>query len=155
MYTLLETRDDDEPQKYLPDSEITGIKTMVREMVAQSVIPYMEKCITTWNDQVASRRRGLSGKFMSMSKRFLGSSRTSSSATTSNYDATTSSYIPSSPEAQMRKLADFAFMLRDWRLAHSIYDLLRADFSNDKAWRYHAGAQVNLSGKFKRNFRRY
>jgi hypothetical protein len=42
----------------------------------------------------------------------------------------------------MRKLADFAFMLRDWKLAHSTYDLLRTDFNNDKAWKYHAAAHV-------------
>lgn len=40
----------------------------------------------------------------------------------------------------MRKLADYAFMLRDWKLAHSTYEILRGDFNNDKAWRYHAGA---------------
>ena len=42
----------------------------------------------------------------------------------------------------MRKLADYAFMLRDWKLAHSTYDILRKDFANDKAWKYAAGAQV-------------
>lgn len=42
----------------------------------------------------------------------------------------------------MRKLADFAFMLRDWKLAHSVYDLLRTDFNNDKAWKYYAAAHV-------------
>lgn len=42
----------------------------------------------------------------------------------------------------MRKLADYAFMLRDWKLAHSTYDIVRKDFANDKAWKYAAGAQV-------------
>ncbi|GME57398.1 hypothetical protein GTA08_BOTSDO13493 [Neofusicoccum parvum] len=40
----------------------------------------------------------------------------------------------------MRKLADYAFMLRDFRLAASTYDILRTDFNNDKAWKYYAGA---------------
>jgi trafficking protein particle complex subunit 8 len=40
----------------------------------------------------------------------------------------------------MRKLADYAFMLRDYKLAHSTYDLLRSDYNNDKAWKYYAGA---------------
>ncbi|KAK5239151.1 hypothetical protein LTR16_012219, partial [Cryomyces antarcticus] len=40
----------------------------------------------------------------------------------------------------MRKLADYAFMLRDFKLAQSTYDLLRTDFSNDKAWKNYAGA---------------
>ena len=42
----------------------------------------------------------------------------------------------------MRKLADYAFMLRDYKLAHSTYDIVRKDFANDKAWKYAAGAQV-------------
>lgn len=115
---------------------------MVREMTQTSVVPFMERCIATWNDQVASRRKGLSGRFLSMSKRYFTAttSRTSVSSS-SNYDQLTGSYHPSTPEAQMRKLADFAFMLRDWKLAHSIYDLLRTDFNNDKAWKYHAAAQ--------------
>jgi hypothetical protein len=37
-------------------------------------------------------------------------------------------------------MADFAFMLRDWKLATSTYDMIRSDFGNDKAWKYHAGA---------------
>ncbi|RPB29398.1 hypothetical protein L211DRAFT_775612 [Terfezia boudieri ATCC MYA-4762] len=133
--------DDPDPTFYLPESEISGIRTMVREMVAQSIIPFMERCIATWNDQVASRRKGFSGRFISMSKRYFGASRGSNSTSTSNYDAAAASYVPSSNEAKMRKLADYAFMLRDWKLAWSCYDLLRTDFANDKAWRYHAGAQ--------------
>lgn len=40
----------------------------------------------------------------------------------------------------MRKLADYAFMLRDYRLAQSVYDMLRTDYANDKAWKHQAGA---------------
>lgn len=40
----------------------------------------------------------------------------------------------------MRRLADYCFMLRDWKLALSTYDILRTDFQNDKAWRHYAGA---------------
>jgi hypothetical protein len=107
--------------------------------------------VTTWNDQVASRRRGLSGRFMSLSKKWTGFSTSSRSASgsyatsgsgssSSNYDTLQGFYRPDSPEATMRKLADFAFMLRDFKLAQSVYELLKTDFSNDKAWKYHAGA---------------
>ncbi|KAF4618150.1 hypothetical protein G7Y89_g14956 [Cudoniella acicularis] len=132
------------------ESDMTAIKTFIREMVTQSVIPSMERCVSTWNDQVASRRRGISGRFISLSKKwtgFGGSSRNSSSngtgassASNSNYDAAQGFYKPEAPEAVMRKLADYAFMLRDWKLAQSTYDLLRSDFNNDKAWKYHAAA---------------
>lgn len=109
----------------------------------------MERNVVTWNDQVLARRRGLSGRFMSLSKRWTpfggSSSRTSSSSSivgssSSNYDPQGGFYRPDSPEALMRKLADQCFMLRDWKLALSTYDILRTDFSNDKAWRHYAGA---------------
>ncbi|KAH8150562.1 uncharacterized protein LAJ45_05258 [Morchella importuna] len=132
---------DDQPALCLPDSDAAALTTMIREMAQVSIIPFMERCVATWNDQVASRRRGLSGRFLSMSKRYFGSSGSRTSTSASNYDPLSASYHPSTPEAQMRKLADYAFLLRDWRLANGVYDLLRTDFGNDKAWKYHAGAQ--------------
>jgi hypothetical protein len=138
-----DTREDfEDPTRYIFESDATAIRTFVREMVTQSVIPTMERNVSVWNDQVASRRRGLSGRFMSLSKRwtFGGSNRgASGSSSSSNYDSL-GFYRADSPEAIMRRLADFAFMLRDWKLAMSTYDLLRSDFQNDKAWKYHASA---------------
>lgn len=130
----------------LYESDTTAIKTFIREMVTQSVIPSMERNVATWNDQVASRRRGMAGRLLKISKwtGFGGSRNTSSNGgsngSNSNYNALQGFYRPDTPEALMRKLADYAFMLRDWKLAQSTYELLRSDFSNDKAWRYHAAA---------------
>ncbi|KAK1778552.1 ER-golgi trafficking TRAPP I complex 85 kDa subunit-domain-containing protein [Copromyces sp. CBS 386.78] len=143
---------DDDPHlfnRYIFESDATAIRTFIREMVIQSIIPTMERNVSLWNDQVASRRRGISGRFMSLSKRFtmFGSSSSSSSSSRNNSTSTSSNgfdtlgyYRPDTSEAIMRRLADFAFMLRDWKLAMSTYDLLRADFQNDKAWKYHASA---------------
>lgn len=51
-------------------------------------------------------------------------------------------YPYTAPEAQMRKLADYAFMIRDYKFAHTIYDTVRRDYATDKAYKYHAGTQV-------------
>lgn len=136
--------DFEDPTRYIFESDATAIRTFIREMVTSSIVPTMERNVSVWNDQVASRRRGLSGRFMSLSKRwaFGGGGRTSTSsggAGSSNFESL-GFYRPDTPEAIMRKLADYAFMLRDWKLAMSTYDLLRGDFQNDKAWRYHAAA---------------
>jgi trafficking protein particle complex subunit 8 len=131
------------------ESDATAIRTFIREMVTQSVVPYMERNVSTWNEQVASRRRGISGRITNIITKkwgFGGNSRSSSlpgapgsvAGPNSNYDPVQGFYRPDAPEAIMRKLADYAFMLRDWKLAQSIYDLLRTDFSSDKAWEYHA-----------------
>lgn len=142
---LEEEPEDSHPCIY--ESDMTAIKSFIREMVTQSIVPTMERCVATWNDQVASRRRGISGRFLNMSKKwgvFGSSSRSTSSpgaaGSSSNYDAVQGFYRPDTPEAIMRKLADYAFMLRDWKLAQSTYDLLRSDFNSDKAWKYHAAA---------------
>lgn len=135
---------------HVHDSDVQSIKAFVRELTAQSVIPHMESRISLWNDQVASRRRGISGRFMSLSKRWGGLSLPTSRSGTptptpqagqsGNYDSLNGVYRYDTAEALLRKLADFAFMLRDYKLAASTYELLRADFANDKAWKYLAGA---------------
>jgi trafficking protein particle complex subunit 8 len=128
----------DEFKQYLFDTDITMIKTFVREMVTQSIIPFMEGRITAWNEHVASRRRGISGRFMSLSKRWtgFGANRGSKSSPSTNFNTTLGAYLPDSSEATIHRLADYAFMLNDWKLASSTYDLLRADFTDDKAWRH-------------------
>ncbi|KAI1383658.1 uncharacterized protein F4822DRAFT_421321 [Hypoxylon trugodes] len=135
--------DFEDPTRYIFESDATAIRTFIREMVTQSIIPTMERHVSVWNDQVASRRRGLAGRFVGLTKRwgFGSNSRSSFSGQSSgsNYDSH-GFYRQDAPEAIMRKLADYAFMLRDWKLAHSTYELLRIDFNNDKAWRYHAAA---------------
>ncbi|TGJ83220.1 hypothetical protein E0Z10_g5540 [Xylaria hypoxylon] len=131
----------EDPTKYIFETDATAIRTFIREMMMQSIIPTMERHVSVWNDQVASRRRGLAGRFVGLTRRwgFGGNSRSSGSGSSSgsNYDSP-GFYRSDTPEAIMRKLADYAFMLRDWKLAYSTYDILRGDFNNDKAWRYHA-----------------
>lgn len=149
-----------------PD-DLDSLKSTVRELVVQSVIPFMERCVTTWNDQYASSRRGIAGRFFSASRKYFASTNKSSSifgqapsfpfssplssstsavssaaaAANGNYNPVTSTYGYLSPEALLRKLADFAFMLRDYKFAYSTYELLKRDFTNDKAWSYLAASQ--------------
>ncbi|KAL6860592.1 hypothetical protein ACO1O0_004620 [Amphichorda felina] len=133
--------DFEDPTRYIFESDVTAIRTFVREMVTQSIVPTMERHVSIWNDQVASRRRGLAGRFMNLSRKFNfgGGSRSSTGSSLGKDNYLDSGFFRAdAPEAIMRKLADYAFMLRDWKLAHSTYDLLRPDFADFKAWKYHA-----------------
>lgn len=142
---------------------------MTRELVVQSVIPFMERCSATWNDQIASSRRGITGRLFSASRKYFSSkgsifsgnnsnnnnnqqsstfpfslsSSSQSTVSTSNasYNSSKSCYGYNAPEALLRKLADFAFMLRDYSFAYSTYELLKSDFHNAKAWSYLAASQ--------------
>ncbi|KTW27316.1 hypothetical protein T552_02300 [Pneumocystis carinii B80] len=132
----------------LSEKDVTAIRTFVKELISTSIIPVMEQSIDLWNEQVASSRRGIAGKLLNVSKRYFSTNTTrnqSSFYNNSNYNVKTSTYALTSPEARLRKLADYAFMLRDWKFAQSIYELLKKDFFNDKAWKYYAGAQEMLT----------
>ncbi len=138
---------DSSTSPYIFSSDATALRGFVRELIAQSIIYHMEQRIALWNEQIASRRRGISGRFMSLSKRWTGigtSARSSSStmnvSTSGNYDSLQGTYRYEDPESLLRKLADYAFMLRDYKLAASTYELLRGDYANDKAWKHLAGA---------------
>ncbi|KAL8699135.1 MAG: hypothetical protein Q9224_001544 [Gallowayella concinna] len=143
--------------RFIFESDSLAIKTFVREMVTQSIVPFMESRIVTWNEQVASKRKGIGGRFMSLSKRWTGfgtnrganaTTGTTQSLNNSNFDTARGYYLPESPEAIMRQLADYTFMLRDFKVAFSTYDALRTDFSNDKAWSYHASANELTSASY-------
>lgn len=160
------------PSSKLSDDDENSLRIFVRELVVQSVIPFMERCVATWNDQIAASRRGLTGRLFSASKKYFASSTRATSSIISNAPFAQSGFFSSSstpaspspspltgsvikgnfntmigsyayltPEAQLRKLADFAFMLRDYKLAYTTYDLLKRDFHNDKAWAYLAASQ--------------
>ncbi|KAF2226751.1 ER-golgi trafficking TRAPP I complex 85 kDa subunit-domain-containing protein [Elsinoe ampelina] len=142
MSAIEAVEDDAHTLTYIFESDATAVRSFVREMVTQSILPSMERSVATWNDQVASRRRGISGRFMSLSKRFtpFGGRSNSPSTSGTNYDSAGGFYRPDLPEAIMRKLADYAVMLRDYKLAASTYEILCGDYKNDKAWRCYAGA---------------
>lgn len=155
----------------LHEADINSLKQMTRELVVQSVIPFMERCSATWNDQIASSRRGITGRFFSASRKYFSKgsifssqnqqtassnssnsfslpfsgpsagSPSSSSATAGGYSTSKACYPYSAPEALLRKLADFAFMLRDYSLANSTYELLKGDFHAVKAWSHLAASQ--------------
>lgn len=139
----------DREEIYIHESDATAVKGFIREMLTQSLIPFMEGRVTTWNDQVASRRRGIGARFMSLSKRItsFGSNKATpasfsenSSSSSNNFDSLRGFYAPDTSEATLRRLGDYAFMLRDWKLANATYELVRTDFGNDKAWKHYAAA---------------
>lgn len=136
----------------MTSSDVSNVKAMVREFTSQSMIPFMERNIQHWNEQVASARRGIAGRLFGASRRLFGTSARNptpqSVQTITVHGAnvpvganTLTIYPYAAPEAQMRKLADYAFMLRDYKFAHTIYDTVRRDYATEKAYKYHAGTQ--------------
>ncbi|KAG0240476.1 Trafficking protein particle complex 8 [Mortierella sp. GBA43] len=125
----------------LSDEDINGITQMLREMLTQSILPYMERNIAHWNEQVAASRKGIAGRFRRYFNTGTKNPALQQSPTTGPNGGII--YPHTSPEAQMRKLADWAFMLRDYKFASSVYETLKKDFASDKAWKYYGGAQAS------------
>ncbi|UZJ55920.1 hypothetical protein CBS101457_005240 [Exobasidium rhododendri] len=127
----------------LDEDDVKRIKAFVRDFAAQSLIPFLERCVSLWNDQLAASRKGLTGRLFGAASRKLFSGATGrgspSSATATSF-ATLGYYPHATLEAQTRRLADFAFMTRDYKLAAAMYDQGRRDYANDKALKYIAGA---------------
>lgn len=126
--------------QFLSGKDVDELSAFVREFATQLVIPFMERNVANWNETIAASRRGLTGKLFSVSKKYFGAQSKQPLPTTSI--SSTSSYHYTSPEAQLRKLADYSFMLQDYKLALSVYDTVRKDFSTDKAFKHLAGAHV-------------
>ncbi|KAI1001730.1 hypothetical protein K3495_g6470, partial [Podosphaera aphanis] len=68
---------DEDSCTHIYASDTVALKAFIREMVTQSIVPSMERCVSTWNDQVASRRKGFSGRILSISKQWAGFGRSS------------------------------------------------------------------------------
>lgn len=130
--------------KYLDEEDIKRIKNFIRELTAQSIVPFMERYVQHMGEYLANSRKGLTNRLFGASRKFFSSSsatdKTAGLATSGGYDAQLEFYPYSSIEAQTRRLADFAFTIRDYKLAAAMYDLGRRDFSNDKAHKHIAGA---------------
>lgn len=135
----------------LDEEDVKRIKGFIRELTAQSIVPFMERYVQHMGDHLANSRKGLTNRFFGASRKLFGgvasSSDKSSASSTSGALATSGGYDPQhefypshSIEAQTRRLADFAFTIRDYKLAASMYDLGRKDFAGDRAWRHAAGA---------------
>lgn len=103
----------------------------------------MEQKIATWDDQVVTPRKSITGRLFNVSKKYFGGSKNQQTTNehSSNYNLEKASYGFGSFEALTRKLADWSFMLRDYRYAYTAYELAKKDFLSDKAWAHLASAQ--------------
>lgn len=70
--------------KLTPD-DVNALIALVRELVVQSLVPWMEARVREWNEAYQSNRRGLTGRLFGAGRKLFGSSRpTSPSPASSN-----------------------------------------------------------------------
>lgn len=121
----------------------------IHDYISRLLIPHMQIKIRAWDDVVLQPKRSITGRFFSASRKFFNSNGSDSAllpsvgAAKSNaaFNAQENYYYKSSPEQMIRKLADWALILKDFKYAYSTYELIKKDYTNDKAWVYVASAQ--------------
>ncbi|KAF8634497.1 hypothetical protein AX15_000933 [Amanita polypyramis BW_CC] len=120
----------------LSEGDIQQTGKFTREFVVMSLVPWMEKCVLEWNENFSSTRR-LPSRLFSSTRRLFGSPSPSPAPTHHTSSSISSlppksSYSPSmganiSPPSQQRRLAEFATILGDYKLAVTVWEALRKD----------------------------
>ncbi|KAF8167761.1 ER-golgi trafficking TRAPP I complex 85 kDa subunit-domain-containing protein [Crassisporium funariophilum] len=118
-----------------PERDIQQTARFTREFVVMSLVPWMEKCVVEWNENFSSTRR-LPSRLFSSTRRLFGSPSPSpvplpsASASVTSLPGRTSLSLPNggpSPPSQQRRLAEFATILGDFKLAVMVWEALRKE----------------------------
>jgi trafficking protein particle complex subunit 8 len=129
--------------KYMSAQDVDNVSRFVTDFVVGNLLPHMDKRIRSLNQQVVSTRKGFKNQFKSWGSSLFGRAgpgEVGREGFVEGSDASGPIYLYTSIEAQIRALADLAFMLQDYDLALSHYKLVQADFKKDKAWKHLGGA---------------
>ncbi|KAF7320299.1 hypothetical protein MKEN_00814700 [Mycena kentingensis (nom. inval.)] len=123
----------------MSESDIQQTAKFTREFVVMSLIPWMEKCVLEWNENFSSNRR-LPSRLFSSTRRLFGSPSPSPAPTHvpaaslarantlngSGFSSSPASLGPA-PPSQQRRLAEFATILGDFKLAVMVWESLRKE----------------------------
>ncbi|KAK3085582.1 hypothetical protein FSP39_005648 [Pinctada imbricata] len=121
----------------LTTSDHDRLKIFMHEFCIRALLPWAEKQMRQFNDQLTSRK-GIHRSIFSGAKRWFGGNKPSGQVAASQN--TTVVYSSDAPELQMRRLADLAFLFHMYDFAHHTYHAVKRDFNNDNAWLHFAGA---------------
>ncbi|EGW32503.1 uncharacterized protein SPAPADRAFT_61564 [Spathaspora passalidarum NRRL Y-27907] len=126
----------------------TTIRYKLNEFIVKNLIPHIQMKIRLWDDQYLQPKKSITNRFISVSKRFFNNnsdsqlaSSTSTASTASPFNYNENYYYKGSSQQVLRKLADWSLMINDFKYAYTIYDLIKKDYSQDKAWIYVASTQ--------------
>ncbi|XP_077982517.1 trafficking protein particle complex subunit 8-like [Glandiceps talaboti] len=122
----------------LTPSDRDRLRIFIHEFTVRGLLGYVERQIRILSEQLASRK-GIPRSFFSATKKWFGGNKPGSQSS-HVVSAAGIKYSPESPELQMRRLADLAFLVQNYELAYQSYHSAKRDYNNDNAWMYYAGA---------------
>lgn len=121
------------------------LRTTLHEFLSKYVIAHMQSKTRQWDDVYLQPKRSITLRFFSASKRMFSGSREGTPEPTTllgQYNSHDQYYHRLSPEQIIRKLADWLLALKDFKYAYLTYDLIKKDYTTDKAWLYVALTQA-------------
>lgn len=128
----------------MSEGDIQRTVRFTREFVVMSLVPWMERCVIEWNEVYSSSRR-LPSRLFSSTRRLFGSGTSTpqtpihaSSTSISSLPVRSHTYSASQaslsnpslslpPPSQQRRLAEFATILGDHKLAIGVWESLRKE----------------------------
>lgn len=129
----------------VPKALDTVLRHKMYEYINKFLIPHMERKIRLWGDLVLGPKKSITGRFFSVSRKLFNNNSNpevnNPHQNTLAFNYVDNHYHKSSPEQVIRKLADWSLILKDFKYAYNTYDLIKKDYTNDKAWIYVASTQ--------------
>ncbi|KAL6451032.1 TRS85 Trafficking protein particle complex III-specific subunit 85 [Candida maltosa Xu316] len=133
----------------------TVIRTKLSDFINKHLIPHMQSKIRLWDDQMLQPKKSIAGRFFQVSRKLFNTNNNSDTNLLANannaiknganpnssFNYSENYYYKSTSEQVLRKLADWSIMLKDFKYAYSTYELIRKDYTSDRAWAYVASAQ--------------
>mmetsp|Transcript_34665 Transcript_34665/g.55451 ORF Transcript_34665/g.55451 Transcript_34665/m.55451 type:complete len:1517 (+) Transcript_34665:112-4662(+) len=150
---------------YLTDADMESLSRFANELILSGVLAALEPKLFKLDQQVTAQRRGLRNTFRSLlwrKPKAEGGSGTSSpglgdGSSVPDEDGAVSAlpgdgsserkvqYLHDTIEANIRLLADLAFMVQDYDMALGMYRLARNDFDGDNAYVHQGSALVMMA----------
>ncbi|ESO86902.1 hypothetical protein LOTGIDRAFT_202689, partial [Lottia gigantea] len=121
----------------LTSSDMDRLRIFMHEFVVKALIPWAERQMKIFSEQLASRK-GIHRSIFSATKKWFGGNKPSGYVQANQN--TTVVYTSDAPELQLRRMADLAFLFQMYEFAYQTYHTAKRDFNNDHAWLHLAGA---------------
>ena len=131
--------------KCLSMDDFTGIEQFLIKFVCKCTLDWIAANIRDWERDIVSAKRGLSSRLLKVGLKYFGGKNSTGASHFVEPVSGLTLFHFHSTEMIMRRLIDYAIMIRDYKYALGIMELLKKDFSSsDKFIKYYAGVQVTL-----------
>jgi hypothetical protein len=129
------------PKIDISQEDVFNFDTFINQFLSPFIYNFISAQIQEWERAIFSQRRGISNRLFKVGLKYFGNQPPEPSTTVNENGETV--FRSKSPEMVIRRLADYSFMIRDFKYAQSAYENIKKDFSaSQKFTKYYAGVQV-------------